>query len=499
MILRRKNYFERVLLFGLVLLLAARCEAADGAAKSKAPQEPRIDIISVTIHPAALPKPTLKYHLLPTFLDRTPGSAIPCYLKALMRHLEIWRGLAEQAAGKESDLDHLVSWLEMPLDKLPRDKVRKLVDLYGGTVASQLSLAVHCERCEWDLPLRQGRIFEMLLPEVQEFRNVARVVALRARLQIAEGKYAEAIASLQVGYGMARHIAEQPFLVSGLVGATIANMMSDQLLTLIQQPGVPNLYWTITELPHPLIDPVKSVDAEYDGLYLQYPELAAARHAKYAPEQWDLILRRFVVDAVRYGSTFKRAKVSKEDQAAEVAKIISHALGAIPKAKADLLAGGYTQQELNAMPPAQVVMLHALHQYEIFRDEMFQWWHVPYWLAQKGLGALEPRLADATKHEPIPAASMLLPGGSANAMFRFARTDRQLAALRCIEALRLYAAEHEGRLPATLDEVKVVPIPNNPATGEPFGYCLEGQTGVIDVNGGPATTPRIQYRVTVAK
>ena len=43
------------------------------------------------------------------------------------------------------------------------------------------------------------------------------IVALRARLQIAEGKYEEAIASLQTGYGMARQLAEQPFLVSGLI------------------------------------------------------------------------------------------------------------------------------------------------------------------------------------------------------------------------------------------------------------------------------------------
>ena len=88
-----------------------------------------------------------------------------------------------------------------------------------------------------------------------------------------------------------------------------------------------------------------------------------------------------------------------------------------------------------------------------------------------------------------------LPG----ALFAFARTDRQLAALRCIEALRLYAAGHDGKLPPTLDDIKEVPIPSNPVTGKPFSYRLEGRTAVLEAGGGPITRPRPQYHITVAK
>ena len=81
----------------------------------------------------------------------------------------------------------------------------------------------------------------------------------------------------------------------------------------------------------------------------------------------------------------------------------------------------------------------------------------------------------------------------------FARMDRALAAMRCIEALRLYAAAHDGELPATLDDIKEVPIPLNPVTGKPFGYHLEGKTAVLDAEGGLTKIPRPQYRVVVAK
>ena len=88
-----------------------------------------------------------------------------------------------------SDFDHFEEWLDTPLDKLPRDRVQKLVDAFGGYQESQLEQAVRREHCNWDMPLRQGHAFKILLPEVQEFRDVAKIVALRHRLQIAEGKF----------------------------------------------------------------------------------------------------------------------------------------------------------------------------------------------------------------------------------------------------------------------------------------------------------------------
>jgi hypothetical protein len=61
------------------------------------------------------------------------------------------------------------------------------------------------------------------------------------------------------------------------------------------------------------------------------------------------------------------------------------------------------------------------------------------------------------------------------------RLDRDVAALRVIEALRMYAAEHNGKLPKSLDEMTAVPVPRNPATGKPFEYRLNGTTAVLDL------------------
>ena len=78
-----------------MLAILSAAQAADAPAKSDKPAKAAnpakfaVEVIHVTIHPAAAPRPALKYHLLPTLLERTPGDAVPCYFKALMLHVEI--------------------------------------------------------------------------------------------------------------------------------------------------------------------------------------------------------------------------------------------------------------------------------------------------------------------------------------------------------------------------------------------------------------------------
>ncbi len=55
------------------------------------------------------------------------------------------------------------------------------------------------------------------------------------------------------------------------------------------------------------------------------------------------------------------------------------------------------------------------------------------------------------------------------------RLEQQIALLRHVEALRLYAAEHDGKLPAKLSDIPV-PLPADPVTGKPFAYSAERNT-----------------------
>jgi hypothetical protein len=67
-----------------------------------------------------------------------------------------------------------------------------------------------------------------------------------------------------------------------------------------------------------------------------------------------------------------------------------------------------------------------------------------------------------------------------------ARLDRRIAALRCIEAIRLHAAAHEGKLPARLGDITEVPVPVDPMTGKEFEYTVAGDKATLH---GPPTDP----------
>jgi hypothetical protein len=67
------------------------------------------------------------------------------------------------------------------------------------------------------------------------------------------------------------------------------------------------------------------------------------------------------------------------------------------------------------------------------------------------------------------------------------RRDRVIAVLRVIEALRMHAATHEGKLPSSLEAIDAVPIPVDALSGKPFVYRLNAD-GTADLQ-TPAVHP----------
>jgi len=70
--------------------------------------------IPLTLHPAAPPKPSLKYRLLPDRREQQPGNAATLYYRALAMFAE------NQALLKEIQCEYWGAWRSMPLKELPR-------------------------------------------------------------------------------------------------------------------------------------------------------------------------------------------------------------------------------------------------------------------------------------------------------------------------------------------------------------------------------------------
>ena len=177
-----------------------------------------------------------------------------------------------------------------------------------------------------------------------------------------------------------------------------------------------------------------------------------------------------------------------------------------PAARKSLLAVGKTEVELDAMPPAQVVMLDALVRFRNLRDEHFVWFNAPYAEAVQGMRMSEAKIKDLRRSPPLDYLQnmllLLLPAVD-KVYGAEVRTERRIASLRAVEAVRLHAAMNDGKPPAKLADVTAVPVPADPTTGGPFEYAAEGDRFTITVPPPPGEKVNQgnswKYVVTLAK
>jgi hypothetical protein len=147
-----------------------------------------------------------------------------------------------------------------------------------------------------------------------------------------------------------------------------------------------------------------------------------------------------------------------------------------------------------SFPPLQVILLDEKRAYEVRRDERMK------------LVALAPWQIDALTADEKPAGgdglfADLLPR-VADVRREQGRIEQRIALLRHVEALRLYAAGHGGKLPEKLSEV-AVPLPTDPFTGKSFEYRPDGTTAYLRVGapkgGEKNPTFHLRYEVTLGR
>ena len=463
----------------LPALAAAQVASSAGSAPGKA--EEQVPTSKLVLQPSDEPRAALKYQLLPPLLDRAPGNAAVQYEKLAL----IFAMPSNQKA-----LEDVAKWLEAPLEKMPRAEVRQTIDRYRRQVLDDLAAAARRDRCDWELPIRETNYFAMLLPELQHLRNLGRLVALQARLEIAEQKFDEAVHTLQTGYALARHVGQGGTLTHGLVGIAIGHLMSARVQELVQQPGAPNLYWALTMLPQPLVDVRPGFEFEMNALYLSLPALREINEANHDPAYWQHLLDKF-------DQTFTDNLGMSPPKAGWRGPATVLALRGYPIAKRALIAQGRSPQEVEAMPVPEVVILYTLQTYNELGDGLFKWFFVPYPQARAGIQEAERYLKnEGANREIVPLARLLMPAlGSLS--FIAAKNERSIAMLRAIEALRIHAARHQGRLPEKLADISAVPLPLDPTSGEAFSYQKSGDSAVLASPPPRGRSPRDGLRVEV--
>ena len=229
---------------------------------------------------------------------------------------------------------------------------------------------------------------------------------------------------------------------------------------MVQQPGCPDLYWALTDLPCPLVDLHKGMQGDRIGV------AATLRPIRDDSPMTDAEIAAFVG---RFSGILsfarERAGLPPRSPRAWLNARVKEK-GRVHAARRRLVVAGFSDKLVDHFPPAQVILLDEKRDYEIRRDDRCKVLALPLWevVAPNGIGE---RTDDGHGlfAELLPNVIKLRVAQG--------RLEQQIALLRLVEALRLHAAGHDGKLPARLSDIGV-PLPVDPFTAKPFAYEVEG-------------------------
>jgi hypothetical protein len=416
---------------------------------------PAETVVRLTVQPMAAPKPALRYLLLPDLRELTPGNPIPNYL----------RGLLDQdfTADRES---------------LSREALR------------QADRAARMDKPDWQILLKARTDgIGLLLPDLQKMRMLASDLQGRFRDEIALHRFDDAIRTAKTMFAMARHMGEHPTLIGDLVAIAIASVTIVPLEEMLEQPGSPNLYWALTNLPNPLVSVEKGMEGERLLIRGEFKDLddttpMTRAHIDKLIFHIDKVLE-FDGNSIYKGGTRAWLDARVGDK------------GLVAAARRRLVEVGYPQERLLRFPADQVILLDEWREFEVRRDEIMKLMNLPAW-------QLEPLMEQLRPEKWSP--SVILFKGLLPALQKVrraqSRLEQRIALLRHVEALRLYAADHDGKLPEKLSDCPV-PLPVDPFTGKPFSYRVEGATAHL--RGTPPSGEKmnpgynVRYEVTIQK
>jgi hypothetical protein len=312
---------------------------------------------------------------------------------------------------------------------------------------------------------------------------------VRFRAEIALHRFDDALRTAKTMFALARHMAEHPTLVADLIGMAIAMVAIGPVEEMLEQPGCPNLYWALTNLPKPLIPLDRGMEGERLIIATQLHALVNTE-----PMSADK-LNTFISHIDKLGQLEGKPGVRAWLDARTKDEM------AVSAARRHLLEPGLPAErrmerirQLLRLPADQVILLDELRSYEARRDEIMKLMNLPTWQRDVIVGQLHPDKAEQLFGIPImPVSKVLKTQG---------RLEQRIALLRHVEALRLYAADHDGKLPEKLSDCSV-PLPPDPFSGKPFLYQLEGTTAHL--HGLPprglekAPACNLHYEVTIQK
>jgi hypothetical protein len=440
--------------------------------------------------------PALKYQLLPERRSLVPGNAAIFYHRAVEVLLDKYSSARANAATNQKDAfadeRAIDTWLSGPLSSIPRERAGRLLEDRRKALR-EVELGARRQSCDWEFDQRDEGV-AILIQEISEMRALIRLVALRARIAVLDGRIDGAFHWIQTGFAMARHCSQGPLLIQALIGVSLSQSMSRPLEDLVQAPGAPSYFWAISHRPRPLVDFSGGFESER---FLVEREIPSLNQLDGPP--WSVEKSRAFADELRE-KLFKLAEIADGPRNSELRQwtnklgMAAMVYQVYPNAKRALVAEGRSAQQIESMPAVQVAVLYTFQRYEQLRDDFFKWTSLPFYQGYQGMDkSLANIQSQANKTMLFKLLTVLIPSVRSSGLAQ-ALSERRLDAIQSIEAIRIHAAVC-GKLPSRLDEITEVPAPFDSATGKPFDYRLEGDRATLKAPYPPGGRDIWQHRI----
>lgn len=451
--------------------------------------------VTLTVSAAVPPVPASRWNIYPEYRDLQPGSRVQGLLKCFA---EMNRFYGADSAERER-------LAKLPLTDLP-DNLRDKVGLGSGLAyprsnsqVANIDYGARYSRVEWNeyFDLRRNGI-SYLIPEVQQLRQLASVIGLRMRGEIKAGEWSRAIESVKTLFGMAQALEQHPTLIGNLVAIAIAQIGVNGLEEMADQPNAPSLYWSLANIPAVPVSTRIGLGGERILTSTIFAELTDARRALSDAEmakhleQMSTMVKALDPAEINANPQYQQLAVDPKGWCARIANDPVR----LAAAKKRAVERGQPATAVDAMSPAQLVLLDDIYTSEESRDDLFRWYNLPHWQAMPGMiGSNEAR---AARKDANVLGSLYLP-----ALYKMKRAETRLAQrvalLRAVEAVRLHIGK-TGELPTTLAGINA-PEPIDPVTGKSFTYTVKD--GVATLHGenphGNDNRFVVEYTIRVRK
>jgi hypothetical protein len=455
-------------------------------------------LIKITVSPAKFPYPLLKYRFNSVSSELESGNAAPLYSQAWAEFGKIYAELEKnwyasneyfelKKSGASEDQIFNELFRAVPLEPAwPHNSFPKSITpeeeakFYQSMERVYLLLekASRMRTADWSYCMEYKGI-STNLEHLQNMRGLARYLSGKADWEIRNGRYEDAVKTLRIGIALGNHVAKAnfPTLIGMLVGIAIQGIMEQHIMVMESQPDSPNFYPALTQIIFPGDSFQYALQGERFFPFatsnampiFENIEKASAEECRGRLE--NVVATFFQIKTGRWLEPPEKTQV-----AAAMAMVCTVCY---PSGRDRLLAEGMKPEEVEKMTVYQVVAPFVLQKISEAYDRIQVTASFPPGSSHT---AIDFEVHDYLKGQtPVDVYLSLMMPAVDSAQRASLRMQQMYELHKIIEAIRYYAAVHDGRLPDSLGAIKEVPVATiDPMSGKPFGYRVEGRTVKID-------------------